>query len=173
MLSNYERLSRFYDKDWGTWCLQYSTLLDKLLLNSCSSNAHVLDIACGTGVLASMLVSKGYCVHGIDLSPNMIALANNKSIKNAVFSVADMCSFSMNRSFEAALCTFDAANYLIGKERMEGFLRSSADVLEKEGLLIFDINTDKLYSLYYYGAIQRELRVSAFYRFDRSIVRLE
>lgn len=41
---------------------------------------RVLDIGCGTGSLSVIMASDGHEVAGIDLSPEMIALANAKSL---------------------------------------------------------------------------------------------
>ena len=36
---------------------------------------NILDIGCGTGKHASLLVDKGYHLHGVDMSPQMISIA--------------------------------------------------------------------------------------------------
>ena len=43
--------------------------------------SHVLEIGCGTGELAGMLIERGCTVEGFDLSPSMVETAKEK-IKN-------------------------------------------------------------------------------------------
>src|SRR5204863_8264021 len=45
-----------------------------------STRGTVLDIGCGTGSLSVVLAGLGYEVTGIDLSPEMISLANAKAL---------------------------------------------------------------------------------------------
>jgi len=42
------------------------------------AGAHVLEIGCGTGELAAMLVERGNTVEGFDLNPSMIAAAQKR-----------------------------------------------------------------------------------------------
>ena len=42
------------------------------------AGAHVLEIGCGTGELAAMLIGRGATVEGFDLSPSMIAAARER-----------------------------------------------------------------------------------------------
>lgn len=39
----------------------------------------ILDIGCGNGALTNELITKGYCVYGIDASNNGIAIANKRN----------------------------------------------------------------------------------------------
>lgn len=41
--------------------------------------AAVVDLGCGTGSLAVLLAQAGYAVHGVDLSPGMLAVAKDKA----------------------------------------------------------------------------------------------
>ena len=52
-----------------------NTLADK-------ATAAVLDIGCGTGSLSILLAEMAYTVTGVDFSPEMVALARNKSCKS-------------------------------------------------------------------------------------------
>ncbi|MFT5429580.1 MAG: 2-polyprenyl-3-methyl-5-hydroxy-6-metoxy-1,4-benzoquinol methylase [Myxococcota bacterium] len=54
-----------------------------------SSSDVVLDIGCGTGSLALRLAGSGAHIHGLDFSPEMIRIANEKSatVDNVTFHV--------------------------------------------------------------------------------------
>ncbi|MBX9717125.1 MAG: class I SAM-dependent methyltransferase [Burkholderiaceae bacterium] len=55
-----------------------------------ASGAHVLDVGCGSGLLARKLIDAGFTVHGIDASPAMIELARrhvNRNFKRHLLSL--------------------------------------------------------------------------------------
>ncbi|MHA1791655.1 MAG: class I SAM-dependent methyltransferase [Promethearchaeota archaeon] len=69
--------------------IQYKIILSALdkvnkeldeLFNNLEYNEHVLDIGCGLGFVADLLIEMGYRVVGIDLLPRMISLSLKRSI---------------------------------------------------------------------------------------------
>jgi ubiquinone/menaquinone biosynthesis C-methylase UbiE len=53
-------------------------------------NAHILDVATGTGRQAFAFAAKGFETYGVDLSPHMLAIARrNNRFPNARFEIAD------------------------------------------------------------------------------------
>ncbi|MEZ4440395.1 MAG: methyltransferase domain-containing protein [Polyangiaceae bacterium] len=69
--------------------------------------ARVLDLACGTGVHAVELSSRGYQVVGVDLSPTMLELASayNKQRSTSVsFIEGDMRQLSLEGVFDGIYC---------------------------------------------------------------------
>ena len=60
----------------------------KLIKENISAAKTLLDMGCGTGKHAELLCNKGYIVHGIDLSEDMLKIAKNRSKnKDAVIPV--------------------------------------------------------------------------------------
>ena len=49
----------------------------------------LLDVGCGTGHWSAFFSDQGFEVTGVDLAPEMIAVAGNKRIPHATFQVAD------------------------------------------------------------------------------------
>ena len=71
-------------------------------------NAKVFEIACGPGNIAKYLLKKrpDYQIHGIDLSPNMVALAKENN-PTATFEVMGSRNISsVNKEFDAIMCGF-------------------------------------------------------------------
>lgn len=50
---------------------------------------HILDVGCGTGIVARALVDSGCQVTGIDISQKMLSLAKHR-VPEATFEVGDM-----------------------------------------------------------------------------------
>lgn len=164
MLKPYERLSQFYDIDWGDFSQQYVDLIGELLHERDLAKARVLDIACGTGILAICLAQSGHIVHGIDNSPEMINRAKSKSIgtSNISFDVQDMVRFKVDGKFDLVTCTFDSINYIRKLGDLQKMFLRTASVLYDSGLFIFDSNTKELYLSHSGETHKRELNGQSF-----------
>jgi 2-polyprenyl-3-methyl-5-hydroxy-6-metoxy-1,4-benzoquinol methylase len=71
----YEIVSRFYNNDWEKYSSKYVELILNIIKIYHLNVKPILDIACGTGVLASELYNKNFEVSGIDISKDMISVA--------------------------------------------------------------------------------------------------
>ncbi len=146
----YERLSKVYDGGWSDFSIQYGALLDELLRERDKGSAKVLDLGCGTGTLARDLAGRGHRVHGIDSSPEMIALARAKcqGSPGVSFEVQDMGRFKVAGKFDLVTCVFDAINYLLDTGEVREMFRRITAVLLRGGFVVFDCNTRSLYRGY-------------------------
>ncbi len=160
----YERLSQVYDLDWGKFSEQYVSLINQLLDKRGIAQARILDLACGTGTLAVELANRGHYVYGIDISPQMIEIAQSKSmgLSNVSFEVQDMTLFAVEDKFDLATCTFDSLNYLLDTDGVKAMFYRITNVLHKSGLFVFDSNTDRLYTNRHKGTHKRELGGESF-----------
>jgi SAM-dependent methyltransferase len=160
----YERLSQVYDVGWGRFAEQYLSLIDQLLADYHIKRASILDVACGTGILAISLASRGHIVHGIDISSDMVALAKSKSLNvpNVSFEVQDMTRFVVQDEFDLITCTFDSLNYVLNIADVEAMFIRVAVSLKKSGLFVFDSNTSRHYINVGNGSQKRELGDQSF-----------
>ena len=104
----------------------------------------VLDLCCGTGQLAVKFLEKGYPVVGLDLSPHMLACAQENAKPylasgQAKFVQGDAGDFTINECFGLVVSTYDALNHLADEAALEGCFQCAAAVCE--GHFIFDLNT--------------------------------
>ncbi|WP_350344495.1 methyltransferase domain-containing protein [Proteinivorax tanatarense] len=145
MAKNYQILSTIYDTYWGSFAQRYS----ELVLNFIPEKGQitVLDLACGTGSLAINLARNGFNVKGIDISTEMIEVANLKknSIKGVEFKVDNMLNPDINRKVDIITCAFDSVNYLLNSSDVRKMFNSSFELLHPGGRFIFDFNTEKAY----------------------------
>lgn len=104
---------------------------------------RILDVCCGTGTMARMLVDEGRTVTGIDLSPQMIEKARAKGDDPRLrFEVADAADFELGETFDAAYSFFDSLNYITDPDRLASAFRAVARHLEPGSSWIFDLNTE-------------------------------
>ena len=151
----YEKLSKFYKKDWGKDSIRYVDLIINVISTFNLNVSSILDVGCGTGILAKELKNMNFEVSGIDISEDMINVANETTV-GIEFAVSDMRNFNLNKKFDMITCTFDAINYVIADEDMKDTMNNIYYHLNSNGFFIFDINTPYLYEDKHFGVIKRE-----------------
>ncbi len=117
----------------------------KPLLQKHRSKSY-LDLACGTGSLAFTVSRLGIEVVGLDKSPDMLKMAQQrlrlfKGRAKPHFVKRDMTKFNLHRQFDAVGCFFDAANHILTEKGFENFIGHAARHLKPGGFFIFDVNT--------------------------------
>ena len=142
MSESYKTFAQFYDE--LTNDVEYKTRAEYVSgLFSAESNGGktLLDLACGTGSMSAELSKLGYEITGIDLSEDMLAVAQGKGIPNTVFVKGDMTSFELPYRVSACLCSLDSINHIIGYDNLVKCFKCVYKSLEENGVFIFDVNT--------------------------------
>ncbi len=109
------------------------------------SPVRVTDLGCGTGSMTLRLAKAGYDVTGIDISEEMLALAEQKCRMQgceAALYCQDMCDFSLPQAQDCIISLMDCMNYLTEAAELSAAFACVANALTSEGLLIFDLNTE-------------------------------
>ena len=97
----------------------------------------VVDVGCGSGVLANGLIEAGYDVVGVDASPAMIRLARARAPR-ATFRVASVATVRFPRCV-AVVALNEVVNYVPGRLRaLRTFFARAHDALLPGGLIVFD-----------------------------------
>jgi predicted TPR repeat methyltransferase len=142
----YSRLAAVYDEIVVDPCHdQWASFLDELWSADPEGVGAVLDLCCGTGLLAGELVARGYRVVGVDASDAMLALARERLGPEVVLSRMTLPDLVVDRVFDAAVCTFDGLNYLTPDD-LRLTLQAVAGCLRPGGWLVFDLHTDAMMS---------------------------
>ncbi len=106
-----------------------------------TSPRAILDLGCGTGNHDLPLARRGYAVTGLDMSQAQLAVARRKARDARLpvrFVRADMRSFRLGQSFDAAVCMFGAIGYLTRSSDFVSCLRSLRRHLEPHAVFIFE-----------------------------------
>ena len=100
--------------------------------------ARVLDLACGFGRHTQALVDEGFCATGVDLSPELLALAPGEP--GGRYLRADMRELPFQKAcFEACVCLFSSFGYLRSDAEHLALLRGLAAVLGPGAALFLDL----------------------------------
>ena len=102
---------------------------------------RVLDLACGTGTLTLALAQHGYTMMGLDISPQMLALARKKTAA-AGATVPYMCQ-DIGHAYdvapvEAIICFYGGFNFLSSTSALQQAFQQAYETLRPGGLLLFD-----------------------------------
>lgn len=100
----------------------------------------VLDLACGTGNIGLCLKEQGYDVIGIDLSEDMLTIAQSKN-SDITYIKADMTDFKLNNRVDYCVCSLDSINHLPSIEAVKKCFDCVNTALNEDGIFIFDVNT--------------------------------
>jgi len=105
---------------------------------------HLLELACGSGTITSLLSKKGYSILATDKSEEMIAQAQKKNYNGEIsFKIMNMTDWDIDESFDAVICFCDSINYLKSYEELAYVFRKAYQSLNKGGVLLFDMHHEK------------------------------
>jgi SAM-dependent methyltransferase len=134
----------YYDRDLAwihhTGFSEFATLASRGVIATLAAHGiHdglIVDIGCGSGVLARALTDAGFNVLGIDASPAMIELARTTA-PAARFDIASFDEATLPPC-RAIIAMGEVLNYGT-LDRVRTFIRNAATALSPGGLLLFDI----------------------------------
>ncbi len=104
----------------------------------------VLDVGCGTGSILLKLAKSGYQPTGVDLSADMLTVANEKLLKEnyaVPLYEQNMTSLPNIGLFDVIIVFCDSLNYLSTEEEILSAFKSFYNQLNREGLLLFDVHS--------------------------------
>ncbi|PLR87665.1 class I SAM-dependent DNA methyltransferase [Bacillus sp. V33-4] len=141
----YEKFAYLYDelmKDvpYDKWVDLLMEKTEKYAVNG----RHLLDLACGTGELSIRLARAGFSVSGVDLSADMLTVAQAKAAENRLaigFYQQNMAEVTGFDEVDIAGIFCDSLNYLETKQDVKDTFRSVNSQLKKGGLFLFDVHS--------------------------------
>lgn len=129
---------RFQEIDYDSFIRFYQKMLG-------DNVKTVLDLGCGSGEITLRLAKCGYDVMGVDISDDMLALAQDKAYssgRDIFFVNGDMTEFVHPSGVDAVVSSLDCINYLTDYNDVVSAFVCVYESLNKGGLFIFDINSE-------------------------------
>lgn len=155
----YDQFAWFYDRHWAPEVADdFLAATNRLILPELSGGARILDLCCGTGQLAAELSERGFQVTGVDVSPNMLDFARQRS-PEVEFVQQDVREPLAATNFDAVVCLFDSINHFLNLAEVEAVFRTARAALRPGGLFLFDVNTDLAFREHweeYYSIVEPE-----------------
>lgn len=137
--SYYDLLYR--DKDYAAEAEYVARLIHRFH----PSARSILEMGSGTGIHASLLTEKGFTVHGIERSPEMLfrTLALTESTAGMqgqlTFSPGDIREIRLNDRFDAVIALFHVISYQTTNEDVTAAFETARYHLKPGGFFIFDV----------------------------------
>lgn len=112
------------------------------LISANSKNAKtLLDMGCGTGKHAELFCDKGYIVHGIDLSEDMLKIAETRRGRKEdrlTFSHSNISELNLDKKFDVVISLFHVMSYQNSNEELMTAFVVAKKHLNDGGIFIFD-----------------------------------
>lgn len=141
MNNQYDVIFEIYDEfsgvDISAWSQYITSVIKK---HEIIQTQLVLDAACGTGRLTSVLAD-AFDMIGLDISCGMLSVARQKCPPSVLLLNQDMRDFDLYGTVSAVVCCLDSVNYL-NSDGVKQFFSKCHLFLDPDGLLIFDVNTE-------------------------------
>jgi len=104
----------------------------------------ILDLGCGTGRHDFLLVKKGYSVTGVDMSEQMLSIANaqlstlNIKPETLNFKQSDIRMVRLDQTFDVVISLFHVMSYQVTNEDLKAAFATANAHLKPGGVFIFD-----------------------------------
>lgn len=149
--SDYDSFAWFYDRYWSRGIpLQLLGAVERLLLPRLPAAAPILDVCCGTGVVAGALADRGFRLTGIDGSEEMLRHAH-RNAPGVEFRAADARTFELPPLFQGAISLFDSLNHIRSAAELRQVFERVHAALANGGWFLFDLNMERSFELHWRG----------------------
>ncbi|CAH0347078.1 class I SAM-dependent methyltransferase [Bacillus sp. CECT 9360] len=104
----------------------------------------ILDLACGTGEFTIELAKHGFAVSGVDLSEEMLAVANGKAMNqrlNIPFYQQNMAELDGLGEYDCVTIFCDSLNYIREESDIPRTFKQVHSHLKTAGLFMFDVHS--------------------------------
>jgi SAM-dependent methyltransferase len=142
----FEKYAQFYDLLYED--KEYVAEVDYVdnILNYYGNGDNILEFGCGTGKHANLLTGKGYTVHGVDISHEMLkqakqqlTISRNNSSSKLSFEQGDVRFYKTNKTYDSVLSLFHVFCYLTKNSEIDEAFTSVSHHLRNKGIFVFDI----------------------------------
>lgn len=127
----------YSDKDY----ISEVNYVDELIKSHSKNVKTLLDMGCGTGKHAELFCNNGYIVHGIDLSENMLKVAETRRIgkeDRLSFSHSNIQELSLGKKFDVVVSLFHVISYQNTNHELFKAFEVAKKHLNDGGIFIFD-----------------------------------
>ena len=139
-MDNFKLYAEYYDllyrdKDYSG----EASYVDKLIRSLDPNAKTIFSLGCGTGRYEVEFARLGYQVTGIDVSREMVELAQKQSISEGChFAVGDICTYRAGNTYDAVISLFHVMDYQTTNANLAAAFETAAVHLNQGGVFVFD-----------------------------------
>jgi len=135
----YRKFAQYYD----TFVGGFSEDLP-MYLSICDKHDAILEVGCGTGRVLSALLGAGHHVIGVDISSDMLTVAEGKLHSYLESGKLKLLNHDLRLSpvrgdFNCVLVSYFTFNYLLDGEEQSAFLSNILALMQHGGVLVMDL----------------------------------
>lgn len=127
----------------------------------------ILDLGCGTGKHAELFCDTGYNVHGIDLSTDMLKIAEQRRSgkeSRLSFGHSNLQNLALNQKFDVIISLFHVMSYQNSNQELVKAFQVAKKHLTNDGIFIFD---------FWYGpAVLTDLPTTRIKRLENDLIKV-
>ena len=144
-MNAYHALAQSYDR--LTNDVDYNATVDfyyEILNREGLAPRTAVDLACGTGSVALLLAKRGLQVTAVDMSWEMLTIAQQKAMEAQVypqFVCQTLQTLHLPRGVDLAVCALDSLDYILDPADCQKAIQRIYKALNPGGCFIFDVNT--------------------------------
>lgn len=122
----------YEDKDYIGECDYIQSLLEPHV----QATGSLLEFGSGTGKHGCLLAGRGFTVHGVERSAEMVAQSD--TAPGFSCQQGDICTIKMGRTYDAVLSLFHVVSYQTRNAEIQAVFARAAEHLTTGGIFIFD-----------------------------------
>ncbi len=139
-MSLYDSIARIYDP----WSRSVTEDVELYVEEALASGGPVVELAVGTGRIAVPIAEAGVPVIGVDLSRQMLAVAQEYAADRGVAELLDLRHGDLRKPpvderVRLVICPFRSLLHMQGRAEKLSALRSARRMLEEGGRFVFDV----------------------------------
>ena len=144
-MNAYHNLAASYDS--LTLDVNYDEVVDfyfSILEKEGAQPRTAVDLACGTGSVAVRLARMGMVVTAVDMSEEMLCVAQQKAedlANRPLFVCQKLQDLRLPRGVDLAVCALDSMDYITDPSDCQKAIERIYKALNPGGIFIFDVNT--------------------------------
>lgn len=140
-------MSQIYDNlmetvDYARW----TDFVLALVKNSGDNPQNILELGCGTGNITLELLERGYEVVGVDISEEMLELAEDKTMEfgeKIILIEQDITELDFEvYEIDTVIACNDTFNYILEEEKLQGLFDYLYPRIKTGGQFVFDISSE-------------------------------
>ena len=115
--------------------------INRLIKTYKSKALSILDLGCGTGKHAELFCDAGYNVHGIDLSTDMLEIAEKRRSgkeNRLSFGHSNIQNLVLDQKFDVVISLFHVMSYQNSNQELINAFQVAKNHLVDDGIFIFD-----------------------------------
>ncbi|PWK16021.1 class I SAM-dependent DNA methyltransferase [Tumebacillus permanentifrigoris] len=124
---------------------RWMTFLEQAMARYELRPRHIADLGCGTGKLSVQLFQQGYTVTGVDLSEDMLMIAQSKLERPSPkmrFLCQDLRELVLPEPCDLAISFCDSLSYLLEEDGLRATFARVRQNLKPNGCFLFDVHSE-------------------------------